>query len=106
MQTPILIGDTLYGCDDRGTLTCFDATTGQIYFSERLPGGGFTASLVSDGEKLYVTSEPGTVWVPEADRSFNQIATNELGANCLATPAIVDGALYFRTQESLIAIGN
>ena len=106
MQTPILVGDNLFGCDDRGTLTCFDAQTGQIYFSERLQGGGFTASLVSDGTRLYVTSEPGTIWVVEATRSFSQLATNELGENCLATPAIADGTLYFRTQHSLIAIGE
>lgn len=106
MQTPILVGDNLFGCNDRGILTCFDAQTGEIYFSERLQGGGFTASLVSDGEKLYVTSEPGTIWVVEAARKYKQLAINELGENSLATPAIADGTLYFRTQHSLIAVGN
>ncbi len=106
MQTPIVVGDNLFGCDDRGTLTCFDAKTGEIHFSERLPGGGFTASLVSDGRKLYVTSEPGRIWVVEAGTEFKELATNELGENCLATPAIANGTLYFRTQHSLFAIGE
>ena len=106
MQTPILIGDNLYGCDDRGTFTCFDAKTGKIHFSERLPGGGFTASTVSDGNTIYITSETGKIWLVEADTKYTEIATNELGDNCLATPAIANGTLYFRSQHSLIAIGE
>jgi len=106
MQTPILIGDYLYGCDDRGTFTCFDAQTGEIQFSEKLPGGGFTASPVSDGRNIYITSETGKIWVMKAGTEFVEIATNELNDNSLATPAIADGTLYFRTQSALVAIGE
>ncbi len=106
MQTPILIGENLFGCDDRGTLTCFDARSGKIRFSERLPGGGFTASLVSDGKSLYITSETGKIWVVQAGTEYSELATNELNDNCLATPAIARGNLYFRTQHALIAIGD
>ena len=35
MQTPIVVGDLLYACNDLGVLTCFDAKTGEIHFSER-----------------------------------------------------------------------
>ncbi len=106
MQTPILIGDYLYGCDDRGALTCFDAKSGEIIFSERLKGNGFTASPVSDGRTLYVTSEFGKVWVLKVGEAYEQLSISELGDNCLATPAIVDGTLYFRTQHSLLAISR
>ena len=106
MQTPILIEDRLYGCDDRGTLTCFDAKSGEIIFSERLPGNGFTASPVSDGKRLYITSEFGKIWVVEAGREYSEVGINELGDNCLATPAISNGTLYFRTQGSLLAIAD
>ena len=106
MQTPILIEDRLYGCDDRGTLTCFDAKSGEIIFSERLPGNGFTASPVSDGRHLYITSEFGKIWVVEAGRQYSEVSINELGDNCLATPAISNGTLYYRTQGSLLAIAD
>lgn len=106
MQTPILIEDRLYGCDDRGTLTCFDAKSGEIIFSERLPGNGFTASPVSDGKRLYITSEFGKIWVVEAGREYLEVSINELGDNCLATPAISNGTLYFRTQGSLLAVAD
>jgi outer membrane protein assembly factor BamB len=106
MQTPILIGDRLYACDDRGALTCFDATDGKILYSQRLPGNGFTASPVSDGRHLYVICEYGEIWVVKVGDVYEEASINEMGDNCLATPAIADGKLYFRTQRSLIAIGD
>jgi len=108
MQTPILVGAHLFGCLDNGVVTCFDAKTGAIKFSERLvPGGqGFTASPVSDGRHLYFTSEVGNVFVVPTDGSFRVAATNTLGETCLSTPAVSDGALLFRTRGHIVAIGK
>ena len=106
MQTPILIGERLFGCDDRGALTCFNAQDGTIIFSERLKGNGFTASPVSDGKHLYVTSEFGKIWVMKVGDAYEEIGIYELGDNCLATPAISNGTIYFRTQNSLLAIAE
>jgi outer membrane protein assembly factor BamB len=107
MQTPIVVGDFLYGCNDNGVLTCFDAKTGKIHFSERLAPGneGFTASPVSDGRNLFFSSENGNVFVVPAKSEFSISATNKLGETCMATPALVDGILYFRTRDHLVAIG-
>lgn len=107
MQTPILVGDLLYACSDIGLLTCFEARTGRVRYSERLSKSseGYTASPVSDGRHLYVTSELGNVMVIPAADKFSIVATNKLGETCLATPAISDGTLFFRTREKLIAIG-
>ena len=106
MQTPLLIGESLFACNDRGNLTCFDAKDGTIYFSERLPGNGFSASLVSDGSSIYVTSEFGDIWVVKNDRTYQELARHELNTTCMATPAICEGVIYFRTRETLLAIGN
>ena len=108
MQTPIVVSNRVYGCTDWGVLTCFDANTGKIAYGERIggPTQGFTASPVSDGRNLYFPGETGKVLVvPVADK-FSAIATNDLGAICMATPAIADGTLFFRTQSKLIAVGN
>lgn len=107
MQTPIIVGDLLFGCADTGVLTCFDAKTGAIKFSERLTtsGQGFTASPVSDGRHLYFASEIGVVFVvPVADK-FSVAATNPLLETVMSTPAISDGTLFIRTREKLVAIG-
>jgi len=107
MQTPILVNGLLFGCIDFGLLTCFDAKSGAIRYSERLSpsGRGWTASPVSDGRKLYFTSEEGEVAVIKVSERFEVLAANTLGETCLATPALVDGTVYFRTRNQIIAVG-
>ena len=108
MQTPLALGDALYGCLDLGILTCFDARSGAIRYSERLTksGEGFTASPVSDGRHLYFASEVGHVYVVPAGPSFSVVSTNSMNETCMASPAISGGTLFFRTREKLVAIGN
>jgi outer membrane protein assembly factor BamB len=108
MQTPIVVSNWVYGCTDSGVLSCFDAKTGEIRFSERLSNiaQGYTASPVSEGRYLYFSGETGKVLVvPVADK-FSSIATNDLGETCMATPAISDGTLLFRTRTKLMAVGQ
>ena len=108
MQTPILVGDFLYGCVDNGIVSCFDAKSGDVKYSERLGNGseGFTASPVSDGQNLYFTSEIGHVYVSPADGHFSVTATNTLNETCLSTAAVSDGTLFYRTRHQLLAIGE
>jgi len=106
MQTPILVGDLLYDCLDTGDVTCFDAKSGAIRYSQRIGSGeGFTASPVSDGKNLYLTSEIGNVYVIPATGTFSVSATNTLGETCLSTSAISEGTLFYRTRHELVAIG-
>ena len=42
----------------------------------------------------------------KAGRVFGAIAENELKESCLATPALSNGTIYFRTHKHLIAIGE
>jgi len=108
MQTPILVGSQLFGCTDFGVLSCFDPQSGELHYNERIGSGaeGFTASPISDGRHLYLTSEVGTVYVADVGTKFNMVATNKLGETCMASPAICDGTLFFRAREHLIAVGK
>jgi outer membrane protein assembly factor BamB len=108
MQTPIVVGDHLFLCRDNGRVTCFEAKTGKRLAESKLADGrtGFTASPVADGQKLYFTSEEGDVYVVSADPKLALLATNRLGELAMATPAIADGILYFRTRSHLVAVGE
>jgi outer membrane protein assembly factor BamB len=108
MQTPIAVGDLLFGSNDMGILTCFDAKNGKVHFSERLSqrGQGFTASPVSDGKHVYFTSELGNVFVVAAESKLRIVGVHPLPETCMATPAIADGMLLFRTRHHLIAVGE
>jgi outer membrane protein assembly factor BamB len=106
LQTPIAVGDLVFGNGD-GVVTCFDAKTGKINYEERIGGGGqgFTASPVAANGKIYYAGEKGEVFVMPATREFSVLATNSLGGICLASPAISEKTIYFRTTEKLVAIG-
>ena len=108
MQTPICVGNMLFACQDSGTVTAFEAQSGAVQFTQRLgsSGAGFSASPVSDGRHLFFTSEPGLVYVLAATNTFSVVATNDLRETCLATPALADGTLLFRTRTKLVAIGH
>jgi hypothetical protein len=64
-----------------------------------------SSSLVAADGKVYCATEQGVVNVIKAGPTLEVLAKNELGEPCLATPAISQGVLYFRTAASLIAIG-
>ncbi|HIG26428.1 MAG TPA: hypothetical protein EYQ50_00990 [Verrucomicrobiales bacterium] len=108
MQTPIFVNSRIYACRDSGILSCFDFKNGKRLFEERvahLPRG-YTASPVSDGRHLYICSEQGEIIVVPATDTFSVSAVNELNEICMATPAISNGLLLFRTRNSLIAVGS
>jgi outer membrane protein assembly factor BamB len=106
MQTPIAVGDWVFACVDFGVVTCFNGSTGKIEYSERLPGGaqGYTASPVSDGRHLYFPGESGRVLVVPVANRFSCVATNSMGEECMASPAISQGTLVFHTRGQLIAL--
>lgn len=108
MQTPIVYGGMLFACRDTGVLSCFEAQTGERLYRQRLGSGasGFTASGIAADSKLYFPSEEGEVHVLQAGSEFKEIAVNELGETCMASPAASEGILFFRTRSHLIAIGG
>ncbi len=108
MQTPLVYGDHLVCCTDNGILSCYDARTGKEIYRERLGGGGmgFTASIVAGDDKIYATSEDGEIYVAKAGPEFEILAVNQMDETCMASPAIVDGTIYFRTRGHVVAIGK
>jgi outer membrane protein assembly factor BamB len=108
LQTPIVVGEFLWGGSNDGIVTCFNLRTGQIYYEERIGGGGqgFTASPIAANGHLYFTGEQGDVFVLPATNTFRVVAKNRLGGLCLSTPAVVGDTLLFRTTEELLAVGT
>jgi outer membrane protein assembly factor BamB len=108
MQTPLVYGDYLYVCRINGILNCYEAKTGKRLYQERLGTGrtGFSSSPVAADGKVYIASEDGDVYVIQAGPEYKLLATNSMGEVCMATPAISEGVLYFRTPGSVVAVGD
>ncbi len=107
MQTPLVLGDLIYSCSDRGILKVYDARTGKKQYEQRLGAGttGFSSSPVAAGGKLYFASEEGEVYVIKAGPVFELLSTNTMGEITMATPAADSGVLYYRTRSHVVAIG-
>jgi outer membrane protein assembly factor BamB len=107
MQTPLIYGDNLYSCQVDGVLSCYEAATGKQLYKERLGtgGDGYTASPVAANGKIYFTSEQGLVFVVKPGAEFTVMATNQMGEVCMATPAISENTIFFRTQGHVVAVG-
>jgi outer membrane protein assembly factor BamB len=107
LPTPLLYRGHLYTCSNNGLVACYEARTGKQVYQERLGDtGGYTASPVAADGRLYFTSEEGEVSVVKAGPTFEVLAVNKLGDVCLATPAIGDGRMFFRTQHAVLGIAR
>lgn len=99
----LLVAGDLYFVSDSGLMSCADARTGQVHWQERL-GGNYSASPVFADGRIYVTSEEGVTSVVQPGRTFTVLAKNDLRERTLASPAMVDGAIFLRTSAHLFRI--
>jgi outer membrane protein assembly factor BamB len=108
MVTPLAFGDLLYSLGDNGVFKVFDARTGELKYTQRLGSGltGFTSSPIGIDSKVLFTSEDGEVYVVKAGPRFELMSKNLLGETTLATAAISENILYYRTRGHVLAIGS
>lgn len=102
-NTPVLIGDHMYGYSSR-ILTCMNFATGEVAWQDRSVGKGQV--IAADG-LLYLLSEDGVVGLAEVtpegyrERSRFSIPSGEYPT--WALPVVANGRLYLREQDTLYA---
>jgi len=108
IPTPLVYDNLLYCGSDRGTLSCFECETGKLVYRENLDpqGAAFSASPVAADGKVYFTAENGAVYVVRAGPEFKLLGVNRMDETCMATPALAQGTLIFRTTHHLIAVAE
>ena len=109
VPSPILYGGQLYTVNDmQSIVTSFDAASGRVLWQGRLGTAqreGFSASPVGVDGKVFFTSDEGETFVLKAGPAFELLHVNRIGERTLASPALVDGRWYVRTERHLFAIG-
>jgi outer membrane protein assembly factor BamB len=88
-----------------GLLQCLNFSDGKKVWEKDLQEY-FLASPSLVGDKLYLLSEKGVMYIAEAGAEYKQLAKCELGEKCLASPAFADGRIYIRGIKNLYCIGN
>lgn len=110
VPSPVLYGEHLYTINDMASIvTNFDAVTGKLLWQGRLGVAnreGFSASPVAVDGKVYFTNDDGETFVLRAGPKFELLHVNRIGERTLASPALVSGRWYIRTEGHLLAIGR
>jgi outer membrane protein assembly factor BamB len=93
--------------DDTGALTSLNAKSGEPVWNEKLPGN-FSASPILTGDTLYAVTEDGVCYVVKTSPDGAEIQfETDLAERTLASPILLGGALYLRTEKHLWKItGN
>jgi len=95
----------LYTISQEGIAECFELSSGQSLWQERLSGPGaqsssWSSTLLADG-KIYVPNKSGDVFVLRAAPKFEVLATNSIGEPTNASLAASNDELFLRTDKAL-----
>lgn len=96
----ILVDGCVYAFNDRGILDRWRASDGQQMWRERLEGP-VSALPIYAGGHLYWANETGTVYVikPIIAEKMQLVATNRLGSEAFASPAVSGRRLLLRVAS-------
>jgi outer membrane protein assembly factor BamB len=103
--TPLYYEDRIYNVSTANVLVCIDPADGKVLWQERVRGTVSASPVAAEG-KIYVLSEEGDATVVRVEEKPETLGVNKLPGTFLATPAIADGALFFRSDEHLWCIGG
>ena len=99
----LIVGDELYMVSDSGIATCFEATTGNVHWQQRLMGTFSASPTLADG-RIYFQNEDGDTTVIVPGKEFKKLAENRVDGQTYASLAISDGQILLRTGTHLYAI--
>jgi outer membrane protein assembly factor BamB len=102
---PVVHDGKVYTINSAGVLLCGDATTGEVVWKLRLKGT-FWATPVISGNTMYVVNQDGLAQVVSLAGKGEIVATNDFAEEILGSPAVADGAIYFRSGSRLWKIAG
>jgi outer membrane protein assembly factor BamB len=102
VASPLLDHGILWMVKEGGIVTKLEAKSGELLQEERVPGiGNYFASPVAGDGRVYFCSEPGTVSIVAADRSWRVISSRDFHEKIYATPCLKGDRFYLRTDRAL-----
>jgi outer membrane protein assembly factor BamB len=105
--SPVVHGGRVYTIRDSGILVCGDAASGKVLWQLRLKGPIWATPVIAAG-RLYAVSHEGLVQVVDLAGEGSIVGKGQIDSGILGTPAVADGAIYFRSNSQLwkIAVGS
>jgi outer membrane protein assembly factor BamB len=106
--SPLVVDDRMLLVKGGGIATCFGTSDGkQLWGPKRIENGSeyFASPIVGDG-KIYISGDNGVIVVLKDGPELEILATNDMGAPILGTPAISNGRLFVRTRDTLYCVAD
>ena len=101
--SPLLVDGLLYVVAEENYVTCYEAGTGKVVWTERIQGKHCASPVYADG-RLYLFSQQGTTTVLKPGRTFEVLATNALDNGYMASPAVSGKSFFLRTRTHLYRV--
>ncbi len=93
----LVLDKHLIAIDDKGIVSCFDLKTGESHWRERLDEKVSASPVVCNGVVYASTLSGNTHLFKVSSEGMERIATNRLGDDTYASPAISENAIFLRT---------
>jgi len=109
VPSPLLYDGMLYfNKSNNAVMVARDATTGEVIIEEtRMPGlKSVYSSPVGANGNVYFCSREGVTLVLKHGKTFEVIATNDLGETIDSSPAIVGNEIFIRGEKHLFCIAE
>lgn len=106
-SSPLFVNGYVFTVKNGGIVTSLNAATGEDLKTGRVEGtGNYYASAVAGDNKIYLADQKGTVSVISSFAEWTPLHTVDFKDEIYATPAIVDGRIYLRTNGHLYCFGS
>jgi hypothetical protein len=108
IPAPLVYQGVMYLMKEGGILSTVNPASGEVLKQGRTPDAleDYYASPVAADGKVFLVSASGKVTVVKAGAQWEILATNDLGEEVWATPAIAGNNIFLRTRNALYSFGR
>lgn len=105
MASPVISGGYLYVAVSGGILNCYDASTGERVYRNRVPDmATVVSSLWADEDRVFILDENGLTHIVQSGPEFKLLGTNKIDDLFWSTPTVAGDTLLLRGVEKLYCI--
>ncbi len=109
LSSPVVVGDFMLAVDMKGSATAYEACSGKVLWTEKLPGA-FSASPLESGGLIFIPNEAGETFVIRPGAGLDLVARNPIGSRpgelFRASPAPIGSRILLRSDRALYCVGS
>lgn len=104
--SPVVHDGKVYIVKRAGVLSCGETASGEVLWQLRLKGTFWATPVLADGHLFLINQEGLAQIVNVAGEEGELVSQYDFGEPVLGSPAVADGAIYFRGESNLWKIAE